>query len=72
MASSNEYRRWIDETRREQRVLRNYGCHEAARRLESDLHADHCELSRAMDREEREEHARSLERGDFYEHDDHS
>lgn len=70
MASSDEYRRWIDETRREQKILRSHGCHEAARRLERDLDADHCELSRAMDRESREEYARSLERGDFYEHDD--
>ena len=55
MASSNDYRRWINETRNEQRVLRSHGCHQAAKRLDDDLRADHCELSRAMDREEREE-----------------
>lgn len=56
MASSNEYRRWINETRREQKILRNHGCYKAARRLERDLDADHAELSRAMQREESEDH----------------
>ena len=54
MADSNDYRRWIDETRNEQRILRDNGCYGAADRLQSGLNADYVELSRAMDLEDRQ------------------
>jgi hypothetical protein len=48
MADSYQYRSWIAEARREQRTLRDAGCYVAARRLDAEIDADYCSLSRAM------------------------
>jgi len=66
MTSSDDYRRELDYRYQEQRILRNHGCHEAARKVGETIDGLYYGLSHAMDREERE---REPER-DYSEHEE--